>query len=73
MPRKNNEPLKVGISLYLPAKLLDEINEKINGKSQSEKLRTALMLGLEANQRTTRRDREPNPALYPQPPFKVKK
>jgi hypothetical protein len=46
MPRKNNGSLMVGISLYLPTQLLDEINEKFSGKNQSEKLRKALLLGL---------------------------
>jgi hypothetical protein len=49
MPRKNNEPLKVGISLHLSPQTLDIINETVEGKSLSEKIRKVIEVGLEAN------------------------
>jgi hypothetical protein len=56
MPRKNNCSLMVGVSLHLPMKILDEVNARISGKSQSERLRTAILLGLEATKRVSLRN-----------------
>lgn len=42
MPR-----LLVGISIYIDPTLLNAINENVNGKSQSEKIRRLLELGYE--------------------------
>jgi metal-responsive CopG/Arc/MetJ family transcriptional regulator len=50
MPRKN-EQLKVGISIFLPSTTLDQIEETIEGKSRSEKIRNLIELGLQATHR----------------------
>jgi hypothetical protein len=53
MPRKN-EPLKVGISVFLPSATLDQIEETIEGKSRSEKIRNLIELGLQATYRNNK-------------------
>jgi hypothetical protein len=67
MPRKN-EPLKVGISIFLPSATLDQIDQNIEGKSRSEKIRNLIELGLQATHRNNKGIRSEVTRSLSQPP-----